>query len=243
MCIKAFPLPSGEWLTQFTAEPEPSCTDQPSKRLRARCHARRDSLGRETHQDFNVFFPVFALTKFYSPRDRLSRGMPDVSCERVEGAETQNAGVKIILFPVPEAPFIYEVFANIEAWSVPARSGQKNPLSHGVSSVMILFYQIFSRAGIFSHKVGGVSALRLEESKCHFCLQERHGELQSGQSHLHPWEGVGAANPGNYFQANEGQENQGMGKSSGEVNMDSPRGSHAWPPFYDGQPWWMRGEP
>lgn len=41
--------------------------------------------------------------------------MPDVSCECVEGAETQNAGVKIILFPVPEAPFIYEVFANIEA--------------------------------------------------------------------------------------------------------------------------------
>lgn len=115
MCIKAFPLPSGEWLTQFIAEPGPSCTDRPSRRLRAQCHARRDSLGRDTHQDFNVFFPVFALTKFYSPRDRLSRGMPDVSCERVEGAETQNAGVKIILFPVPEAPFIYEVFANIEA--------------------------------------------------------------------------------------------------------------------------------
>lgn len=69
--------------------------------------------------------------------------MPDVICESMDGVETQKAGVKIILFLVSEASFISEVFANIEACSVPARPGQKKPLLHAVSSVMMLFYHIF----------------------------------------------------------------------------------------------------
>lgn len=39
----------------------------------------------------------------------------------------------------------------------------------------------------------------LEESKCHFCLQEGQervsGEQQAGQVHLNPWKGDGATNP------------------------------------------------
>lgn len=69
--------------------------------------------------------------------------MPDVICESMDGVETQKAGVKIILFLVSEASFISEVFANIEACSVPARPGQKKTLLHAVSSVMMLFYHIF----------------------------------------------------------------------------------------------------
>lgn len=34
----------------------------------------------------------------------------------------------------------------------------------------------------------------------------RCGELQAGQSHLDPWEGDGATNPGNIFQRHEGQD-------------------------------------
>ncbi|KAK4831799.1 hypothetical protein QYF61_019229, partial [Mycteria americana] len=50
----------------------------------------------------------------------------------------------------------------------------------------------------------------LVESKSHSCLQEgQEGgarELQVSHFHLHPWEGDGATNPGNHFQAHEGQE-------------------------------------
>jgi len=46
------------------------------------------------------------------------------------------------------------------------------------------------------------SAQRLEESKSHSYSQEgqkgRSGELQAVQPHLDPWEGDGAANPGNH---------------------------------------------
>jgi len=55
--------------------------------------------------------------------------------------------------------------------------------------------------------VTGRSAQRLEDSKCHSCLQEGQeealGELQVGQCHLSPWDGGGTANPGNLFQAHK----------------------------------------
>lgn len=58
--------------------------------------------------------------------------------------------------------------------------------------------------------VTGRSAQRLEESKCHSCVQEEQeeglGELQVGQPHFDPEEGNGAANSGSHFQANEGEE-------------------------------------
>jgi len=38
------------------------------------------------------------------------------------------------------------------------------------------------------------------------CLQEGLRELQAAQLHLNPWEGDGAPNPGNHFQAREAQE-------------------------------------
>lgn len=67
MSIKAFPLPSGDWLTQFTAELGPLSTNQSSRELQALCHTRRRSLGRDAHREFNLFFPIFAITTFYSP--------------------------------------------------------------------------------------------------------------------------------------------------------------------------------
>jgi len=48
----------------------------------------------------------------------------------------------------------------------------------------------------------GRSAQILEESRCHFCFHEGQEagprELQASQPHLDPWEGDGAANPGNH---------------------------------------------
>ncbi|KAK4824897.1 hypothetical protein QYF61_021137 [Mycteria americana] len=50
----------------------------------------------------------------------------------------------------------------------------------------------------------------VERRKCHSYLQEKQEggprELEASQHHLDPWEGNGAANPGNHFQAHEGQE-------------------------------------
>lgn len=62
MSIKAFLLPSGEWLTQFTAELGPLSTDQSSRVLQAPCHTRSELLGRDTHRDFNFFFRVCLCT-------------------------------------------------------------------------------------------------------------------------------------------------------------------------------------
>ena len=47
-----------------------------------------------------------------------------------------------------------------------------------------------------------------DAKKCHFYLQEGGPrELQADQPHLDSQEHDGAANPGNHFQAYEGQEN------------------------------------
>lgn len=54
---------------------------------------------------------------------------------------------------------------------------------------------------------------KLEESKCHSCLQEgqegRSEELQAGEPHLNPWVGNGATNAGKHFQTHERQEGDG----------------------------------
>lgn len=51
----------------------------------------------------------------------------------------------------------------------------------------------------------------LEEWKCHSCLQGRNKgkprELQTTQPHLIPWQGDGAASPGNHFQTYEELKN------------------------------------
>lgn len=56
----------------------------------------------------------------------------------------------------------------------------------------------------------GSGAWELYESKRYSYLQEGHEggprELLTSQPHLDPWECDGAANPGNRFQAHEGQE-------------------------------------
>lgn len=129
MSIKAFPLPSGERLTECTAELGALSTAQSSRVLQALCHSRSESLGRGAHGDFSCFFLVFALI-IHSPQDRLSRGVPDLICESADGFKTPKSGVKIMLFLVSEAPFTSEVFIHTEACSVPeeARPDQKNPL-------------------------------------------------------------------------------------------------------------------
>lgn len=99
MSIKAFPLTSGGWLTQFTAELGSLSADESLRVMQALCHARSELLGKDTHRDFNFFFPLFTLTTLYSLQDRLRKGVPDVICEAM-------AGVKTILFLVSESPFI-----------------------------------------------------------------------------------------------------------------------------------------
>lgn len=64
---------------------------------------------------------------------------------------------------------------------------------------------------IFSILAVGKSTQILGESKCHTYPQEGQEEepreLQIGQLHHSHWEGDGTANPGNHFQAHEGEEN------------------------------------
>lgn len=73
----------------------------------------------------------------------------------------------------------------------------------------MLFYPIFAKAGLFSHKIGEVSPL--EEIKSHYWLRRRQAggpeDLQVCRPHLDPWESDGAADPQNHYQVNEGQEN------------------------------------
>lgn len=66
----------------------------------------------------------------------------------------------------------------------------------------------------------GRSAQRLEESKCHFCLQEwGPREIQACRPHLDPWEGDGAANPGDLFQAHEKQAVVSMEFTKGKSSL------------------------
>jgi len=50
-------------------------------------------------------------------------------------------------------------------------------------------------------------ASRLEQSKCHCCLQEgRSEETEAGHHHLSSWEDDGENTLGKHFQTHEGQE-------------------------------------
>lgn len=90
----------------------------------------------------------------YSPQDHLSRDMPDVICESMDGVETQVSVKNNPL--VSKAPFISEVFAST------ARPGKVSLTRSLFSDDAVLPHLL--RTDTFSHKIREVSAQSLEET-------------------------------------------------------------------------------
>lgn len=143
MSIKAFPLPFREWLTQFTAELRLLSTDQSWRVLQAPCHDRSESLGRDAHKTWTSFSLSLHSQFCYSPQDHLSRDMPDVICESMDGVETQVSVKNNPL--VSKAPFISEVFAST------ARPGKVSLTRSLFSDDAVLPHLL--RTDTFSHKI------------------------------------------------------------------------------------------
>lgn len=148
MSIKAFPLP----LTEITAELGLLSTDQSWRVLQAPCHATSESLGRDVHRDLNSFFFLSLHSQIcYSPQDHLSRGMPDVICESMDGVETQVSVKNNPL--VSKAPFVSEVFAST------ARPG-KVSLTRSLFSGDAVSPHLL-RSDTFSHEVRNCQQVKL----------------------------------------------------------------------------------
>lgn len=131
-----------------------SSTDQSWRVLQAPSHAKSELLGTDAHRDLNFFSPSLHSQICYSPQDHLSRGMPDVICESMDGVESQ---VNIKNNPlVSKAPFISEVFAST------ARAGKVSLTCSLFSDDDVLPHLLMTDT--FSHKIRGVTAQSLEET-------------------------------------------------------------------------------